>query len=161
MILNEMFKDETSMKTLYVSRQVLNKQALRDYAKLSGFASTLPSDDFHVTVVYSKDKFDWNLDEPDQNFIYIAPSDDREIHVFDGGATVIHFKEPKLESRWQDLIDMGASTSYPDYKAHITITYEGKPKGSFPYAGELILGPEKWTEINSDWKSERVEEPID
>jgi hypothetical protein len=161
MILNEMFKDETALKTLYVSRPVLNKQAIRDYAKLNGFASTLPSDDFHVTVVYSKEKFDWDLDAPDQNIIYVDPSDKRELHVFDGGATVVHFKEQRLEDRWQSLIDMGASTSYPDYKAHITITYEGKPKDAIPYDGELILGPEKWTEINSDWKSEREEEPFD
>lgn len=161
MILNELFKNDADLKSVYVCRKVLNKEALRDWARVNGFSTTLPSSDFHVTIVYSKQNFDWNATQPDLNVIYIAPQDDREIHVFDGGATVLHFHDDRLSQRWKDMIRMGASTSYPDYKAHVTITYAGKPDEALPYPGELILGPEEWSEINSGWKEDLVEQPLD
>jgi hypothetical protein len=158
MILNELFKDETSIKTAYVSRKVLNHEAVRDWAEENGFPSTLPVDDLHVTIAYSKEKFDWSTTEPDEEIIYIEPSDDRQLHVFDGGATVIHFTNEALTQRWQALIDLGASNSYKTYKAHITVTYTGKPKKAVPYPGEIVLGPEVWKEIDNDWKSDMVEQ---
>lgn len=161
MFLNELFKDETSMKTLYVSRRVLNHEAIRDWARENGFKSTLPPDDFHVTLAYSKKKFDWASCERDEEVLYIEPSDERELHVFDGGATVIHFSNEDLGKRWKEFIDLGASNSYPTYKAHITVTYKGKPKKALAYPGEIVLGPEEWAEINSDWKNEMIEHKLD
>lgn len=157
MIINELFKDDATKKTLYVSRQVLNHEAIRDWARENGFKSTLPPDDFHVTIAYSKNKFDWSSTEPDEEIIYIEPDDTRTLHVFDGGATVIHFSNDALAERWQTLLDLGASNSYKTYKAHITITYMGKHKMAIAYTGEIILGPEVWAEINSDWQNDMKE----
>ena len=160
MILNELFSGKNNMKTCYVNRPVLNKEAVRDWARANGFRSTLPGEDFHVTLVYSKKPFDWSKVSPDQNVLYIEPDTRRELHVFDGGATVVHFKDERLDQRWADIIKMGAGTSYPTYKAHVTITYKGKPARAIAYPGELILGPENWQEINDDWRDGMAEVPL-
>ncbi len=145
------------MKSVYVSRNALNREAIREWARANGFHSTLPGEDFHVTIAFSKEMFDWDSTEPRQDFIYIPPAKDRQLKVFDGGATVIHFTNDQLAQRWQEFIDLGASNSYPDYKAHITVTYKGKPKKAIPYPGEIVLGPEIWKEVNMDWKKEMKE----
>lgn len=160
MRLMEFVTGENVVKSCYVSRKVLNREALRDWARDNGFKSSLPGEEFHVTQLYSKEDFDWSSTTPDTNYLYIAPDDKREIHVFDGGATVLHFHNDQMSQRWQQFIDFGASTSYPDYKAHVTITYKGKPKKAIPYTGELVLGPEVWKEVNSNWAANVHERPL-
>ena len=53
---------------------------------------------------------------------------------------------PELSARHYELRDQGASSDYPDYNAHVTITYalpEGMDLSEVePYDGPLHFGPE-------------------
>ena len=155
MNLRDIFETKENMKSLYVSRPVLNKDAIRLWAKDNGFASCLPPSDFHVTLIYSKKMFDWDKSDPDSNIIYVDPSDEhRSIEQFGSDAVVLEIQSDALQTRWKELIDLGAHSSFPTYRSHITITYEGMPSEVVPYNGEIVLGPEIWEEIVEDYNHE-------
>ncbi|CAN5268322.1 hypothetical protein BH10PSE13_BH10PSE13_23730 [soil metagenome] len=46
-------------RPLYVYRKLINAADLLDWAREKGFTSTLPADDLHVTVTYSKTPVNW------------------------------------------------------------------------------------------------------
>jgi len=152
MYLSDIFSDETSYKNIYVSRSVVNFGDIVNYAYHNGFATTLAPSDLHVTICYSKSRIDWYALYPERNEIVIPPQT-RTIEAFNGGAVVLKLESPVLAARWQQFLDVGASTSFPTYKPHVTLTYTGIPAGAKPYEGRIVLGPEKWTELNTDWKS--------
>jgi hypothetical protein len=141
MKLKDIIDKNVDKKTLYVSRPVLNRDAIRLWAKKAGFESCLPPEDFHVTIVYSKKMFDWNKSEPDINIVYIEPAKE----------------DRSLLPRWEELISLGAHSKFDSYRSHITISYHGMPSKVIPYTGEIILGPEVWQEVNDDWKEDTEE----
>ena len=51
--------NDAAPRTLYVSRRVLNAGAIIDWAKDQGFETTLPAEDLHVTIAYSRTPVDW------------------------------------------------------------------------------------------------------
>jgi hypothetical protein len=158
MKLKDIIDKNVDKKTLYVSRPVLNRDAIRLWAKKAGFESCLPPEDFHVTIVYSKKMFDWNKSEPDINIVYIEPAkEDRSVEQFGGGATVLEIDPSPLLPRWEELISLGAHSKFDSYRSHITISYHGMPSKVIPYTGEIILGPEVWQEVNDDWKEDTEE----
>lgn len=74
----------------------------------------------------------------------------RAVERFDGGAVVLRLDSPELQRRWRELRDAGASWDYPDYRPHVTITYDGDGvdlDAVEPYAGPLIFGPEEFAEV--------------
>lgn len=140
------------MRTLYVSRRLLNEGAVRAWAASQGFELALPAGEMHVTVAYSKDPVDWSRIEPDRDALAVQGGV-RSVHQFDGGAVVLTLESPELRRRWQELRDAGASWDYPDYRPHVTITYSGAPadlSAVEPYRGPLIFGPEEMEEIDSE-----------
>ena len=153
-----MFGDTSSTKNCYVSRPVVNIGDIINWAYYNGFETTLPPGDLHVTICYSKARFDWASLYPARNQIVI-PAQTRTIEEFNGGAVVLKLESPVLTTRWQQFLDVGASTSFPTYKPHVTITYGGTPKGAKPYEGRIVLGPEKWSELDDDWKGKLEEWP--
>ena len=48
------------LNSLYVSRPVLNADEIIAWAKSVGFKTTLPAEDMHVTVCYSKEPVNWS-----------------------------------------------------------------------------------------------------
>jgi len=160
------------MKSLYICRKVLNKNDIVDWAKSVGFTSILPEDDLHVTVVYCKDKVDWNEVDRDQPkmLLNLDEDDEREMHLFDGGACVLEIKSPELKDRNTELAALGIKSKHPEYRSHITLTYQ-KPDDLeiddiVPYRGPIIFGPEKFEKIKTGgWSPGKeqslVDEPID
>jgi hypothetical protein len=149
-------------KTLYVHRPLLNYAAVVAWAKANGFASTL-NDDMHVTVAFSRQPVDWSKVKPQQDTITIT-NGDRSLAKLGatGDATVLHFDPSKLVGRWNEFIDAGASWDWPDYKPHITISYQAGDVDSIaPYDGTLVFGPEVFAELKEDWKNEIVEADFD
>lgn len=148
--------------SIYISRKVLNYRDIVDWARTSGFTTMMPVESLHVTVVYCKNIVDWNevsRDEPEM--ILIPSGDDRSVHMFDGGALVLEIKSDELLERNEELRTQGIHSKFPDYRAHITITYK-KPKGLKvqkikPYDGPIILGPEVIEEAGGGWKEDYVE----
>ncbi len=156
-----MFRKVTPAKTLYVHRPIVNGQDIVDWFKGQGFETTLPADDLHVTIAFSKDKLVWDDVDPMDSFdeMHIAPDEDRKMDRF-GEASVLRFEDKDLESRWQEFKDAGAKWSHDGYKPHITISWEADKDPEFkpePYTGKIVLGPEVWEEIDEDWQDGVVE----
>jgi phage-related protein (TIGR01555 family) len=157
---------DAAARTLYVSRKVLNAGAIIDWAKAQGFETTLPADDLHVTVAYSKTPVDWMAvaqawtNKPNGNLTSSAGGP-RMVETFGEGAVVLLFNNTELTWRHQDILDAGASWDWPDYQPHITFTYQ---PGSVdldqvePYRGVIELGPEIFEELREDWADKLREE---
>lgn len=157
---------DATPRPLYVRRDLLNAADLIAWAKANGIETTLPADDMHVTVLYSRTAVDplamgetWGS-EADGGLI-VKAGGPRAVEVFGEGALVLQFASWSLSSRHADMIRAGASHDYPEYSPHVTITYTA-PDGLDleavkPYAGELRFGPEVFEPIDPEWKS-KIEE---
>lgn len=143
---------------LYVSRKLINADDLINWAKANGFTKTVPPDQMHVTLVYSKTPVDWSQFTPHEGRVINLKSD-RSLKHFDKGAVVLTFDSEALKKRHQEFMDGGASFDYDEYTPHVTISYEGNgsvdPK---PYSGELIFGPEIFEPLDTDWSSKIKEQ---
>lgn len=146
---------DATPRTLYMRRDVVNTDAITAWAKEQGFETVV--DDLHVTVVYSKEAFDWMKmgepwgDESDGNMALKAGGP-RAMERF-GDAIVLAFSSSALQWRHGDARHAGASHDYEEYQPHITITYQGLPEGKMieqiePYRGPITLGPEIYEEID-------------
>lgn len=145
------------MDSLYCSRNLLNGDDLIEWAKGQGFKKCLNPEQFHVTIAYSKKKFDWEPIKPKKSRLIIKGGH-RSMEVFDQKAVVLKFQSNVLEDRWQMFLDDGASWDFPNYQSHVTISYMGLPKGIEkediePYTGILIFDKEKFEPLNPNWKS--------
>ncbi|MET3352369.1 UNVERIFIED_ORG: HK97 family phage prohead protease [Xanthobacter viscosus] len=142
-------------RTLYVSRPLLNGAELIDWAKGQGFAKTVPADDLHVTVAYSRDPVDWADAGDHFDQVRARAGGPRSVEPLgDKGAVVLRFEHAELAQRWQAFRDIGASWDHDGYRPHVTITYDraGVDLGNVePFGGELIFGPEEFAEIDEDW----------
>lgn len=138
---------------LYVSRKLLNGAELIAWAKAQGFKTTVPVDDLHVTILYSKTPVDWfGMGEPwsgdDQGRIVIRPGGPRAVEQFghDGEtAIVLRFESSDLRWRHDSMVERGASSDCDAYKPHVTFTYdpgEVDLDKVEPFEGELRFGPE-------------------
>lgn len=149
-------------RPLYVSRQLLNAPALIAWARANGFATTLPADDMHVTILYSRNEVDplrmgrdWR--EDDKGRVTVRPGGPRVIERLGENAVVLSFASPDLVYRHKDMIEAGGSHDYPSYQPHITVSYEipgGVDLDALkPFNGELVFGPERFEALDLDWKS--------
>ena len=142
-----------SLKTLYVHRDLTNPEPFLAWAKAQGFMTTLPVEDLHVTICYSKSPISWNTVHRDTAPVIVSGGS-RGVDQFGKGAVVLTFECEILEWRNQMLRRLGATSDFPDYHPHVTITYD-VPEGMdlsavTPYDGELIFGPEVFEEIKGD-----------
>lgn len=148
---------DAAPRTLYVCRPVLNAADILAWAKAQGFASTLDADDLHVTVALSRTPVDWMAaDAMTSETVKVDAGGPRLVEKFNGGAVVLLFKSWELAWRWRDFKDIGASWDWPDYQPHITLTYDAGDVDLSkvePYQGEIVLGPERFAEVDNDWKS--------
>jgi len=165
---------DAAPRPLYVQRKLLNAADLIAWAKSQGFTSTLPADDMHVTVLYSRAPVDpmkmgrdWNEDEKGQ--IAVRPGGPRTLEKFDGGAVVFRFAAPSLEWRHREMVEAGGSHDFPDYAPHVTLTYDAPEAVDVaalkPFNGKLVFGPEIFEALDLDleqagrqtWQMWRIE----
>lgn len=161
--------NDAAPRSLYVSRKLLNAKDVIDWAKGQGFTTTLPADQMHVTILYSKTPVDWmemgsDWAGDDKGQLRIAPGGPRMLDQFGSlkEATVLLFNSSALCWRHEDMIAKGATSDYAEYCPHVTLTYDA-PEGLDlsqvePYQGELVFGPEVFAEIVDDWASDLTEE---
>ena len=68
------------------------------------------------------------------------------------------FESDSLQDRWQEFCSLGAKWDFPEYIPHVSITYNS-PWPNWedvePYAGEIILGPEKFETFQEDWSEDK------
>jgi len=147
---------------LYASRPVLNAAEIIEWASAQGFKSTLPAEDIHVTVAFSRNSVD----------VERVPLTAPELSAVGGvrivsplgveGAVVLKFDCPELQVRWEQYIVAGASWDWDSYQPHITITYDGAGVDLSkvqPFLGAIVLGQESTQPLNLDKKDEYVEAP--
>jgi uncharacterized protein len=147
--------NDAAPRTLYVSRKVINAADIIAWAKGQGFKTTLPADDLHVTIAFSRTPVDWmEVGESWQSELKVAAGGPRLMEQF-GEARVLLFKASELDWRHNDIKRAGASWDHPEYQSHITISYDPESPDLAtvePYQGEIILGPELFAEVKEDWQ---------
>lgn len=151
---------DAASRTLYVSRKVKNGADILAWAKAQGFESTLPAEDLHVTITYSRSAVDWmTIGEAWQSEMKLPAGGPRLMERF-GEATVLLFKSTELEWRHEIMREAGASWDHAEYQPHITISYADRRSLDEiePYQGEIVLGPEIFAEVDEDWTAGVSEE---
>jgi phage-related protein (TIGR01555 family) len=158
---------DAAPRSLYVSRKLLNADALIKWAKGQGFGTTVPAGEMHVTVLFSRTPVDWmkmgtGWDQDTDGKLKVAAGGARLVdRLGDKGAVVLLFASSPLSWRHEDMVRNGASHDFDEYQPHVTITYEGSDLDLStvePYRGELIFGPELFDVVNEDWNSSIEEE---
>lgn len=149
-------------RTLYIKRRLRSAEVLKSWADASGFPVTLPLDDFHVTIAYSKEPVDWSAVPRSTLPIFRIEGGERHLDRLgkEGEALVLRFVSDELASRHREIHDAGAVWRWPDFKSHVTLTYQGADiaiENLTPFDGVLEFGPEEWAEIKENWMSTVVE----
>lgn len=143
-------------RTLYVRRNVVNAAEIIAWAKGQGFQTTLPAEDLHVTITYSRSPVDWmKMGSAWDDEVKIPRGGARLVEKF-GEARVLLFNSNMLRWRHDEMVEAGASWDHPEYQPHITISYDpDSPDLSEiePYQGEIVLGPELFEEVNEGWRA--------
>lgn len=152
---------DAAPRTLYVRRNVLNADEIIAWAKAQGFKTTLPADDMHVTIAFSREPVDWmKMGESWSDKVEIAAGGARIMEQF-GQARVLLFASSELSWRHEGMKREGATWDHPEYQPHITISYDpdAPDLGDVePYKGKIILGPEIFEEVKEDWQEQISEE---
>ncbi|WP_430439073.1 anti-CBASS protein Acb1 family protein [Shinella sp.] len=147
---------DAAPRTLYVRRDVINAAEIIAWAKGQGFKTTLPADDLHVTITYSRTPVDWmEMGSTWEDEVKIPRGGARLMEKF-GEARVLLFNSNMLRWRHDEMVDKGASWDHPEYQPHITISYDPDAPDLAdvePYQGEIVLGPEIFEEVKEDWAS--------
>jgi phage-related protein (TIGR01555 family) len=149
---------DAAPRSLYISRNVVNAAEILAWAKDQGFTQTLPADELHVTVAYSRTPIDWmKMGEPWDAEKEVAPGGPRLMERFgaNGDATVLLFAASSLSWRHEEVIRAGGTHDHGEYQPHITIAYGGAPDlaAITPYRGKIVLGPEIFAEVDENWKA--------
>jgi hypothetical protein len=84
--------------------------------------SPTPKEELHVTTTYSR--ADVDLVPSDKNNIVLNPSG-YSIGVLKN-ALVLHIESDELTKVHDDALDAGATSDYPSYKPHITLSYDAE-----------------------------------
>lgn len=141
-------------KSLYIHRKVVNSDDIIRWAKSQGLDTSITGMDLHVTVVYSRDAIDWmKTGESWASELKIPAGGPRLVERFNEGSIVLSFASNELSWRHRSIVDMGASHDWPDYQPHITVAFNSDPDFDIdaiePYQGEIVLGPELFSELRS------------
>lgn len=144
-------------RTLYVSRPVRNGGEILRWAKAQGIPNLVAPKDLHVTIAFSRDPVDWFKTYDASGRLTVDPGGPRVIEPLgDDGALVLMFASESLTWRWEHFRNIGASWDYEEYQPHITLTWnaEGFDYSKVkPYQGRIVFGPERFAEIDENWKA--------
>ncbi|MBO9766507.1 MULTISPECIES: anti-CBASS protein Acb1 family protein [Xanthomonas] len=148
--------NDAEPRSLYVRRDVLNAAEIEAWAREQGITDI--ADDLHVTVAYSRQRFDWikagNASEwsGDSNGELVIPrGGPRAIEPLGGMSAVILFASSQLVWRHEEIVRAGASHDFPDYTPHISLTKAPIDLSKVePYRGRIVLGPEIFEELRED-----------
>lgn len=158
---------DAAPRPLYVQRKVTNGADILAWAKAQGFETTVPADDLHVTVAYSRQALDWmkvggDWGSRQDGGLTVAPGGARLVEPLGSeGAVVLLFNSSELAWRHMQIREAGASWDYEEYQPHVTITYAAGDLDLSkvePYRGKIEFGPEIFQALDTDWKSKLQEE---
>ncbi|WP_254506243.1 phage portal protein [Pseudomonas sp. FBF18] len=147
---------DAAPRPLYVQRKVTNGADIQAWAKAQGFEATLPTDDLHVTIAYSRQALDWMKIGGDwgsrhDGGLTVAPGGARLVEPLGSeGAVVLLFNSSELAWRHMQIREAGASWDYEEYQPHVTITYAAGDLDLSkvePYRGKIEFGPEIFEDL--------------
>lgn len=149
-------------KTLYVKRPVLNGAEIRAWAQQAGFPSSIPPEEMHVTVAFSKAALDWTPLAPQADQVVVSGGERGVMPLGDKGAVVLRLESQALAARWAEFRAAGASWDFESYKPHVTLTYAGGVDAAAieAFAGDIVLGAEVFAEVNDNWVAGLKELPF-
>ena len=163
-------KKASGAKPLYMKRKVLNAERIVEWAKSQGIPTTLDPDDMHVTVIYSKDPFneeytrhaEMNDEAPMYYSGHVVRGGKRSVERLgkDGEALVLKIECPKLAADHYSFRAMGASSDWPEYKPHITLSWQAEgidEKAIKPFDGDIVFSDIFVSLLDEDWKSKVTE----
>lgn len=147
---------DAAPRPLYVQRKVTNGADIMAWAKAQGFETTVPADDLHVTIAYSRQALDWmkvggDWGSRQDGGLTVAPGGARLVEPLgSGGAVVLLFNSSELAWRHMQIREAGASWDYEEYQPHVTITYAADDLDLSkvePYRGKIEFGPEIFEDL--------------
>lgn len=147
---------DAAPRPLYVQRKVTNGADIMAWAKAQGFETTVPADDLHVTIAYSRQALDWmkvggDWGSRQDGGLTVAPGGARLVEPLgSGGAVVLLFNSSELAWRHMQIREAGASWDYAEYQPHVTITYAAGDLDLSkvePYRGKIEFGPEIFEDL--------------
>lgn len=164
------FAKNRRLRTLYVYRKVKNAQEIIDHFKRQGVKTTLKANDLHVTIMYSATPVDWmkasspwtygDAEDVRNGVLRIPPGGPRDVDLFgDGDCLVLLFNNQDLSWRHETLLNIGCTFKFATYQPHITISHKfgGTLEGLEPFTGKIVLGPEIFAEVDTNWSDKIVE----
>ena len=145
-------------KTLYVSRPVLNAKAILAWAAKAGIRNLVPAAELHTTIAFSRAKLDWMTIEPEWNEgtdgrYVIHPGGPRRVdEIAPGGPAVLLYNAESIRWRHEHIKRAGASWDWPEFHPHITLSNDPQTDLSQiePWQGPIILGPERFEELDAE-----------
>jgi len=103
-------------------------EELQSFAESLGLQGLLPSEKYHLTLIYSKDKTLDYVPRPERRFKSTVVSAD----IIGEGkwrALVLKLRSPDAHRRFNAITKVyGNVHSYPDFLPHISLKYGPKPK---------------------------------
>jgi hypothetical protein len=145
------FLRKEDLGSLYVHRDLKHPAPFLRWAKEQGFKTTVPTEDLHVTIVYSKDPVDWDKLEPRSDEITVG-NDKRTVEQL-GDAVVLRFNSERLAEDNAKFMEAGCTSKFPTYKPHVTIPYDAGDldiSKVIPFDGNMTFGNEVFEEIDDD-----------
>jgi phage-related protein (TIGR01555 family) len=144
---------DATPRTLYVRRDVVNADEIRAWAESQGIPDI--RDDLHVTIVYSRQPFDWikagnarEWGDTGRDQLVIPEGGPRAVEPLGNMAAVLMFASSQLYWRHREIVEAGASHDFPDYTPHVSLTESPVDlSGVEPYRGRIVLGPEIFEEL--------------
>lgn len=151
---------DAAPRSLYLRRDVKNAADIIKWYKDQGVPEVYAPESMHVTIVYSKKPMDWMaMGQPWDATLEIPEGGPRISERFGdmGDVLVLLFASNELQWRHGLAKELGASSDFPDYQPHISISLRASEIDLVnvkPWTGPIILGPEVYEEIDDagDWR---------
>lgn len=156
--LNEQLVEKKMVTNGYVQVEPIDKQALFDEIRsIFPDIKMQPADNLHITVSYSREDVvglksrKYEVEVTPKKFELLGENKD---------VLVLVVESKELDDRHEEIKDMGATYDWGDYKAHLTITYDGKDidtKNS-KLPKPFKVGNETVEDLDLDYKPDNEEE---
>lgn len=149
---------ESTKNGLYVAGRFTDStlDALERIQSFLAIPNRVPREELHTTIVYSRNYVPYRLSHKE---VPLASKGWLETWSTDSGNTlVLRFDSEKLQKRFDYAMALGASYDYPEYKAHITLSYDVGPlKYSGEYDIDIIKACEYAEDLNENAFCEHIE----
>lgn len=150
---------DASPRTLYLRRDVVNAAEIIKWFQDQGVPEVYAAESMHVTIIYSKTPIDWmRMGQPWDARLELPEGGPRLLEKFGDAGDVLVQLFASNELRWRHELakEIGATSDYPDYQPHISISLRAGEVDLInlkPWQGPIILGPEVYAEVSEDWRA--------